>query len=394
MELAYQYRLKPNRTQERHLTTLLAVACRLYNDALAERRNAWEHEGRTVTYLEQARKLKALREIDKEVALLNFSAAQHVLRRLDKAFQRFFSAVKAGQKVGYPRFKKLHRFRTLEFTYGDGTKIKPDERGRLQLYIQNVGMVKVVWHRPLPEQSVIKQVWVTRKADGWFVTFALEVPDETLRQPLPPTGRAVGIDVGVENLLALSDGRLVDNPKWLKKVETKIAEKQRIVSRKVKGSKRWKRMCRQVAKLHLKIARQRRDFYFKVATELVREYDLICVEDLNIKGLTQGNLSKSVLDASWSVFLNRILPYKAWRAGREVIYVPANGTSQTCAHCGTPVPKDLSVRWHDCPHCGFSVHRDINSALLILQLGLERARRGADYPSASCLHEAVGFSRR
>ncbi|MFA0749730.1 MAG: hypothetical protein SLRJCFUN_000133 [Candidatus Fervidibacter sp.] len=335
-----------------------------------------------------------MRKADKEIALLNFSAAQHVLRRLDKAFQRFFRAVKSGQKVGYPRFKKSHRFRTLEFTYGDGTKIKPDEKGQLRLDIQNVGMVKVVWHRPLPEQSVIKQVWVTRKVDGWFVTFALEVPDETLRQPLPPTGRAVGVDVGVENLLALSDGRLIDNPKWLRQVETKIAEKQRLLSRKVKGSKRWRRMCRQIAKLHLKVARQRRDFYFKLAAELVREHDLICVEDLNIKGLAQGNLSKSVLDASWSVFLNQILPYKAWRASRGVVCVPANGTSQTCAGCGALVPKDLSVRWHDCPHCGFSVHRDINSALLILKLGLGRARRDKPLTGLSCLQEAVGFSRR
>lgn len=148
MILAYQYRLKPNRTQERLLATLLGVACRLYNEALAERKKAWEQERRTVTYLDQARKLTESRKIDKEIARLNFSAAQHVLRRLDKAFRQFFRAVQAGQKVGYPRFKKPHRFRTLEFTYGDGTKIKPDERERLRLYIQNVGMIKVIWHRP------------------------------------------------------------------------------------------------------------------------------------------------------------------------------------------------------------------------------------------------------
>ena len=389
MNLAYQYRLKPNKTQERILIRLLGIGCRIYNEALAERKNAWEQEKRSITYLEQSKKLTELRKTDKEIALLNFSAAQHVLRRLDKAFQRFFNAIEAGQKAGYPRFKKPHRFRTLEFTYGDGTKIKPDKKRQLRLYIQNVGMIKVVWHRSLPHRSVIKQVWITYKADGWFVTFALEVPDKTLRKPLPMTGKAVGIDVGIENLLALSDGQFVDNPKWLKRVEAKIAEKQRILSGKVKGSKRWKRMCRQIAKLHLKVKRQRRDFYFKLATELVKNYDLICVEDLNIKGLAQGHLSKSVLDASWSVFLKQILPYKAWRASREVIYVPANGTSQTCANCGVLVPKDLSVRWHNCLRCGFSVHRDLNSALLILKLGLERARRDKSLTDLSCLHEAV-----
>jgi putative transposase len=161
LRLVYQYKLEPTKTQSGLLWRLLEIACRLYNDALKERKDAWEKEQRTVTYHEQALKLKDLRATDKELALLNFSACQHILRRLDKAFQRFFDGLKKGEKVGYPRFKKPHRFRTLEFTYGDGTKIKVDERGRLRLYVQNVGLIKVIWHRPLPEGAVIKQVWIT-----------------------------------------------------------------------------------------------------------------------------------------------------------------------------------------------------------------------------------------
>jgi putative transposase len=390
MNLAYQYKLKPTKIQERLLRRLLEVACRLYNDALKERKEAWETERRTVTFYDQALKLKGLRATDKELALLNFSACQHVLRRLDKAFKRFFNGLKKGEKVGYPRFKKSHRFRTLEFTYGDGTKIKVDERGRLRLYVQNVGLIKVIWHRPLPEGAIFKQVWVTLKADGWYATFALDVPDEAVRKPLPKTGKAVGIDVGLENLLALSDGMLIDNPKWFKATEEKIALKQRILCKKVKGSKRWRRMCWQIAKLQLKVARQRRDFYFKLVGWLVKEFDLIAVEDLSIKGLAQGICSKGVHDASWGIFLNQILPYKAWSAGKAVVKVSPNGTSQHCAMCGAYVPKDLSDRQHICPYCGFVTHRDTNSAILILKMGLERARRGADFISASCLQEAVG----
>ena len=237
-------------------------------------------------------------------------------------------------------------------------------------------------------------MWVTLKADGWYATFALEVPDEAVRKPLLKTEKAVGINVGLENLLALSDGTLIDNPKWFKATEEKIALKQRILSKKVKGSKRWRRMCRQIAKLHLKVARQRRDFYFKLAGWLVREFDLIAVEDLNTKGLAQGICSKGVHDASWGIFLNQILPYKAWSAGKAVVKVSPNGTSQYCAMCGACVPKDLSERQHCCPHCGFVTHRDINSAILILKMGLERARRGAGFTLASCLQEAVGFSRQ
>jgi len=390
MRLAYQYRLKPNKTQQQMLEHLLCIACQIYNDALKERKEAWEKEQRTVTYHEQALKLKDLRATDKEMALLNFSACQHVLRRLDKAFKRFFNGLKKGEKVGYPRFKKSHRFRTLEFTYGDGTKIKPDEKGRLRLYVQNVGLIKVVWHRPLPEGAIIKQVWITHKADGWFVTFALEVPEEALMKPLLKTGKAVGIDVGLENLLALSDGTLLENPRWLKATEEKIAVKQRILSKKVKGSKRWRRMCWQIAKLQLKVARQRRDFYFKLANWLVREFDLIVVEDLNIKGLVQGVCRKGVNEVGWGMLLNKILPYKAWSAGKAVVQVSPNGTSQHCAMCGAYVPKDLSDRQHCCQHCGFVTHRDINSALLILRLGLERACRDAGFMPASCLQEAVG----
>jgi putative transposase len=394
LRLVYQYKLEPTKTQSGLLWRLLEIACRLYNDALKERKDAWEKEQRTITYHKQALKLKDLRETDKELALLNFSACQHILRRLDKAFQRFFGGLKKGEKVGYPRFKKSHRFRTLEFTYGDGTKIKVDERGRLRLYVQNVGLIKVVWHRPLPEGAVIKQVWITCKADGWFVTFALEVSEEALMKPLPQTGKAVGIDVGLENLLALSDGTLLENPRWLRATNEKIALKQQILSRKVKGSKRWRRMCRQIAKLHLKVARQRRDFYFKLANWLVREFDLIAVEDLNINGLAQGFCSKGVHDASWGVFLNQILPYKAWSAGKAVVKVSPNGTSQYCAVCGAHVPKDLSERQHCCSCCGFVTHRDINSAILILKLGLEQARRDVGFMPTSCLQEAVGFSRR
>jgi putative transposase len=394
LRFAYQYKLKPTKTQSGLLWRLVGIACQIYNDALKERKDAWEKEQRTVTYHKQALRLKDLRATNEEMALLNFSACQHILRRLDKAFKRFFSGLKKGKKVGYPRFKKPHRFRTLQFTYGDGVKIKMDERGRSRLYVQNIGLIKVIWHRPLPEGAVIKQVWVTLKADGWYVTFALEVSDEVIRKPLPQTGKTVGIDVGLENLLALSDGTLINNPKWFKETKEKIAIKQRLLSKKVKNSKRWKRTCRQIAKLHLKVARQRRDFYFKLANWLIRRFDLVAVEDLNINGLAQGICSKGVHDASWGTFLNQILPYKAWSAGKTVIKVNPNGTSQYCAMCGAHVPKGLSERQHRCPYCGFVTHRDINSAISILKLGLEQARRDAGFMPALCLQEAVGFSRR
>lgn len=373
MKMAYQYRLKPNKTTEKMLWKLLEIACRLYNEALAEKKRIWEEEKRNLTFYDLQHWWTAKRKEDKEFAQLNHTAGGLVLQRLDEAFKRFFEGIKKGEKVGYPRFKKPHRFRTIPFKHGNGAKFIPTENGKCWLYIQNVGKVRVVYHRPLPQGSVIKQVWVTRKADGWFVTFAIEVPEESIKNPLPPTGKAVGIDVGIENLLTLSTGKRIDNPRWLKKMEEKLRIKQQILSRKQKGSKQWRRMCRQIAKLHLKIARQRLDFYYKLANRLVKEFDLIVVEDLRIKNMSQGMLSKEIHDAGWGKFFE-ILSFKAWSAGRTVIKVSPNGTSQRCAMCGVDVPKSLTTRIHECPNCGFRVHRDVNAALNILKLGLERAR--------------------
>jgi len=375
------------------LWKLLEIACRLYNEALSQRKHAWQEEQKSLTWYDQNKWWLKKRKEDKDFALLNSLAGYCVLKRLDEAFKRFLEARKNGAKSGYPRFKKPHRFRTLEFAYGNGVKLRSVKGKTGNLYVQNVGLVKFKVSRQIPEQAKIKLVRLTHKADGWWVSFVAEVPEEVVRNPLPKTGRAVGVDVGIENLLALSTGELIDNPKWLKRTEERVAEKQRILSKKQKGSKRWRRMSRQIAKLHLKVARQRRDFYYKLASFLVAIFDIICVEDLRVKRMVQGVLSKEIHDAGWGLFLNTILPYKAWRAGREVVKVKPNGTSRRCAVCGVEVPKDLTVRVHECPSCGFKVHRDINAALNILRLGLGEARRGIFLWEMPCLQEVAWFGK-
>ncbi len=207
---AFQFRLKPNKAQQQLLLRLLTTACCLYNDALRERKETWETQQKSVSFYDQAKKLKELRRQDKELALLNHHACLHVLLRLGKAFLRFFNGLKSRQKVGYPRFKKPSSFRTLAFTYGNGAKLL-EENGKMRLRIQNVGSIKVIWHRELPKTAIIKQVWLTLKADSWYLTFAIEVNEQELLRPLPP------IDVGIENLLALSESSLIDNPRWYQK---------------------------------------------------------------------------------------------------------------------------------------------------------------------------------
>ncbi len=186
--VSYQYRLRPTKAQARALEHQLYLAARLYNAALEQRKLLWKQHRKSLGYREQAAELKALRQELPEYGALNHTALQNVLRRLDRAFRRFFRA----KKAGYPRFKKPHRFRTLEFTYGDGAKLLPDGRGGWTLRLQGVGWVRLLWHRDLPPGARVKRVWVTGKADGWYATFSLEVPVEALRRPLSPRGKRWG----------------------------------------------------------------------------------------------------------------------------------------------------------------------------------------------------------
>lgn len=368
---AYQYRLYPNKTQEKTLWKLLSLACWLYNSALKERKEAWRKR-KSISYLEQALQLKEIRETT-ELKQLNFSACQQVLRRLDKAFKAFFKG------SGYPRFKRPHRFRSLEFRYGDGISLRDGK-----LYIQNVGKVKVKWHRPLPNCAV-KDIVITKKVSGWYATLRIELPaTEFISNGKSP----IGLDVGVVNLIALSNGQTINSPKWFQVAQERLAIKQRKASKKIIGSKRWRKMCCQIAKLHRHIANQRRDFWHKLTTQLVNNYGFIAFEDLNISAMAKGLFPKQILDSGWAMGIG-MLSYKAWSAGAYVIPTPYNGTSQYCSECGIYVPKDLSVRIHFCPSCNLVLDRDVNAARNILKLGLEQAL-GEGIPSFP--KEAVCFS--
>jgi putative transposase len=189
-----------------------------------------------------------------------------------------------------------------------------------------------------------------------------------LPEALPKTGESVGMDVGISAFANLSDATQIDNWKYYEQSQKKLRVAQRSVSRKKKGSNCRRKAVLNLRKIHQKIKNQRADFQHKLSTLLVREYDLIAIEKLNILGLSKGILSKQVHDASWSSFFGMIR-YKAENAGKELKEVNPNFTSQTCL-CGHREKKTLAVRWHNCLKCGLSIHRDILSAKIILSLGL------------------------
>jgi putative transposase len=357
MRKAYKYRLYPTHKQTLALAGQLAEACRLYNGAIQERRDAYASAGVSLTYYDQANQLKAIRAAG-TCELANFSACQDVLRRVDKTFKAFFFRVRRGETPGYPRFKSRWRYDSITFpSYGDGCRLQ--EGGKL--YIQGVGEIKVKLHRPVAGR--IKTVTVKRDAGRWCVCFSVEVA-ETADTRLYTD---IGIDVGLTSFAVLSDGTMIDNPRWYRQAQDKLRLAQRRVARRRRGSHGRRKAVRLLQQAHARVRNQRRDFQHKLARRLIETASVIFVEDLNIKGMARGMLAKSITDAGWAQFL-QILSSKAAEAGCVVIGVPPSGTSQTCT-CGASVPKTLSQRWHRCVACGLSLARDHVSALLVQGLG-------------------------
>jgi putative transposase len=358
---AYKFRLYPTVRQAQALTYQLAEACRLYNACLDERRDAWR-KGHRVTFAMQARQIKDVRAAG-DLGLTNADAAHDVAARVDRSFAAFFRRCSAGQRLGYPRFRSARRYDSITFThYGRGARLRPGGR----LYVHGVGEIRLRQHRQLEGEP--KRVTIKREGDQWYAVILCAVE----RKPLPSTGEAVGIDVGLSTLAATSDGDLIVNPRWLRAAQAGIRIAARRVSRRVKGSRRRRKAVAILRRKLACVAAQRRDFHHKTARAIVQKYDVIAVEDLNIKGLAGGMLSKPVHDAGWGSFIERITE-KAEEAARVFVRVNPRGTSQACSGCGAHVPKDLSVRQHRCPHCGLDIDRDVNAARNVLKLGLEEA---------------------
>ena len=378
--LTFKFRCYPTRAQDAALHAQVDEACRLYNAALQERRDAWKQARHSVSYYEQANQLKAIRA-DGSLALANFSACQDVLRRVDKTFRAFFSRIKAGQRAGYPRFRPRQRYDSLTFpSYGDGCRLRASGR----LYLQGIGDLKVKLHRPV--EGRIKTVSVKREAGRWYALFSCEIEPT----PLPASDNAIGIDVGLTAFATLSDGSEIANPRHARKAQAAVRRAQRKVARREKGGNGRRKAVALLQKAHAHVANQRNDFHHKAARAIVNRFGLIAVEDLNVKGLAGSMLARSVHDAGWASFLH-MLDYKAEGAGRRVVWVNPAGTTQRCSACGTPVSKTLSQRWHHCPSCGLSLSRDQNAAREILRLGLSLAE--PTWPvAASVSAEAVWFT--
>jgi putative transposase len=349
MKRAFKFRAYPTRPQEIRAVQLLADHCDLYNAALEERREAWRMREATVTYGMQSAQLKDIRRADPAgQGRHSFTAQQQTLRRLNVVFAAFYTRVKNKGKAGYPRFKPYRRFNQAGFVAGDGAKWVP-VGGWPRAAFQAVGWVKVRQHRPV--HGTVKFLQLKREHRRWYVI----VTTEAEAAPLPPTGRCVGVDVGVARFLTTSDGEISANPKFLAASAEVIADLQRRKERARRGSGNRKRLRRALAKEWRKVRNRRRDFHHKTARALVNTCDVIALEHLHTavmtrrpapkpdpdrpgafvpnKATAKAGLNKSILDAGWAQFAN-ILTGKAEDAGRQVVFVNPARTSIECHRCG------------------------------------------------------------
>jgi putative transposase len=389
---AYKFLIRPTVGQEQALSAMLRDHCALYNAALQERRDAYRHASRTtVRYGQQSAQLKDIRAFDADQARWSFSSQQATLRRLDKAFAAFFRRVKAGEKPGYPRFRSSGRFDTVDFPKdGDGCRWDATEHDPItRVRPQGVGSVRVHQQRPVAGKD--KTISVKREGRRWYVILTAE---QAQPEPLPATGSAVGIDMGIANFLADSRGGFVPNPRHGAKAAAKLEAAQQALGRCKRGSKRRRKQVETVARLHRKVRRQRLDHAHKTALALVREHDFIAHEDLKIYNMVRtpapkpdpdqpgtyppngaaakAGLNKSISDAGRGEFL-MILTAKAESAGREVIAVDPRNTSRACPECGhTAKENRLTQETFHCVACGHQVHADTVGSLNVLRAGLAR----------------------
>lgn len=364
MVRVYRYRLYPTDAQNERMRWTCERLRELYNAALEARREAYRKQKASLSAYGQMAELKAVRKVRPEYADIHVHLLQDALTRLERAYRAFFRRIKAGEKAGFPRFRGRGRYDSFTFKDAKNRNGAAFDSKTKRLRLTGIGEIKVKYHRKL--EGVLKQVTITLGGDGYW--YACLCCDSAAEQPLPATGKSVGVDVGIKTFATLSNGEQIENPRLFERAQAKLRRAQRRLARRKRGSNRRRKAVLLLRKQHDKIRRSRLDFHHKVALELVRRFDSIAVEKLNFKGLARGMLAKQVQDAAWGGFVT-ILRTKAECAGREVWQVDPRGTSQRCSGCGIVVPKKLSVRIHSCPGCGLVLDRDENAARNIQAAG-------------------------
>lgn len=363
---AYKFRIYPTLCQEEILRKTVGSCRFVYNWALAQRREAWVTQKKSVSYNATSKGLTELKDSPEKAWLNEVSSVclQQSLRNLDSSFNNFFK-----KKSGYPAFKSRKNGGSARFM---------DNAFRLDsenLFLAKIKTpLRVVWSRKLP--SAPTSCTVSQNAAGqWFASFLCE--EEITK--LPASNSKIGIDVGIESFATLSDGRTFSQPKKVRRLRKKLARLQRLHARKQKGSKNRERARKKVARVHQHIADVRKDFLHKLSTQLVRENQTIALEDLAVKSMMKNRkLSRCISEQGWREF-RTMLEYKCEWYGRELLIVDRfYPSSKTCSCCGAKASFGLETRQWTCGSCGANHDRDVNAAKNILAAGQAVSACGVD----------------
>ncbi|BCS91326.1 MAG: transposase [Candidatus Micrarchaeota archaeon] len=358
--LSYKFRIYPTHEVEEKLIKTMQIEAKLYN-TLLDYIETQRKQGNKVTQLDTQKMITKLNLDGKEQVYSK--ALQMVNNILWYNINVLVQLKKHGKKVGKLRHKKI--LRIIGYNQS-GFKLLGDK-----LVLSKVGEIKILLHRPIEGQ--IKGVIIKRsKTNKWFAIFQVEQSPN----PLPKTGKVIGIDLGVEKLATTSDGIVIENPKTFDKLEKRIKILQRRLSRKKKDSKNYEKAKIKLAKVYERVGNTLNDYIHKITSQLVKNYDVIVVEKLDITNMVENSpstLRKHILYSKFSMLLHH-LSYKAERAGRRVVEVNPKYTSRACSRCGFIVNDlRLSDRIFQCPKCGFTIDRDYNASLNILRIGVGTA---------------------
>ncbi len=372
MRTAYRCRAYPDQAQQAVLNRTFGCVRVVWNRTLAARQERYATERKATSYAENDRALTAMKKDPGLAFLTEVSSVpmQQALRHQHQAFCAFFA-----QRARYPRFKSRRARQCAHYTRSAFSM-----RGGVLRLAKTDGPLRFVWSWPEVDVTGLDPTMVTapREPDGrWYVTFAV---DTEVPEPLPATGRAVGVDLGVQDFGVTSDGERIANPRHLERKARNLARYQRRLARCQRGSANRAKAKMKVACAHRKVRNARQDFLHRASTRLVRENDVIVIEDLNVSGMVRNrHLARVISDCSWGEF-RRQLEYKCQRYGRQLVVIGRwYPSSKTCSACGHLLAElSLSTRTWQCLSCGTRHDRDVNAAKNILAAGQAVTACGAD----------------